>query len=85
MVSVMNVTVYMIAIVVLVMNAMDCLFDSMIWVMNAIVLITDVTELLLAVSSVQRTMGQNQTILRHQKFTFPRVSGASEVSERVNE
>ena len=23
-------------------------------------------------------MGQNQVILRHQKFTFPRVSGASE-------
>ena len=29
----------------------------------------------------QAIMGQNQVILRHQKFTFPRVSGAT---ERVN-
>ena len=32
--------------------------------------------------SEKGTVGQNQVILRHQKFTFPR---ASEVSERANE
>ena len=68
----MNVMVYVIDVMVSVMNAIDCMLVSMILVMNAIVWIMDVTELLLAVSSVQRTMGQNQAILRHQKFTFPR-------------
>ena len=30
-------------------------------------------------------MGQNQVILRHQKFTFPTSEGVSEVSERASE
>ena len=43
-------------------------------------LIPALTLASLPVSVVPRpsTMGQNQVILRHQKFTFPRVSGASE-------